>query len=66
MKRKLSTPDFFRVVSGKNLACKLLEVYAKSQDLNLLRDFYYQSDLRVAHANLIISSSDKDTVCEIS
>jgi hypothetical protein len=62
MKRKLSAPDFFRLINGKELACRLLEVYAKKQDLNLLRDFYYQSDYRILNANLIVSSSYKEKV----
>jgi hypothetical protein len=62
LKRKLSSPDFFRIVNNKPLACSLLEVYAKQQDLPLLRDFYYQDDRRLASANLIFSSSFKDPV----
>ncbi len=60
MKRKLSPPEFFRIVNSKPLACSLLEVYAKQQDLSLLRDFYYQDDRRVATANLILRSSYKE------
>lgn len=65
MKRKLSPPEFFRLINGKPLACALLEVYAKSQDLGLLRDFYYQDDRRISNANLIVSSSFKETVYSI-
>jgi hypothetical protein len=64
MKRKLSPPEFFRIVNSKPLACSLLEVYAKQQDLNLLRDFYYQDDRRVASANLILRSSYNDPNAE--
>ncbi|KAK4049105.1 Vacuolar protein sorting-associated protein 16 [Microbotryomycetes sp. JL221] len=36
--------DFFRFVDRKPDAVALLKVYAKENDLELLRDFYYQDD----------------------
>ncbi|CAG8793312.1 16862_t:CDS:2, partial [Cetraspora pellucida] len=42
LKRKLPLPEFFRIINNKPMACSLLEVYCKQQDLKLLNDFYYQ------------------------
>ncbi|KAJ1344239.1 hypothetical protein BSLG_001379 [Batrachochytrium salamandrivorans] len=54
--------DFFRIVSSMPLACNLLEIYSRDQDPQLLRDFYYQDDQRIASANIIFEESffDKD------
>jgi hypothetical protein len=61
MKNKFSEPEFFRMINGKPLVCSLLEVYAKQQDIHLLRNFYYQDDRRISSANLIFSSSYKES-----
>ncbi|KAH9267559.1 hypothetical protein BASA84_000611 [Batrachochytrium salamandrivorans] len=62
MRRKLPVADFFRIVSSMPLACNLLEIYSRDQDPQLLRDFYYQDDQRIASANIIFEESffDKD------
>ncbi|CAG8504867.1 16310_t:CDS:10 [Funneliformis caledonium] len=57
LKRKLPLPEFFRIINNKPMACNLLEVYCKQQDLNLLTDFYYQDDRRVESANITILES---------
>lgn len=64
MKRKLQSAEFFRIINDKPLACALLEIYAKQQDPQLLRDFYYQDDRRVSSANLIFISNYKQTNVE--
>ncbi|CAI2176411.1 4285_t:CDS:10 [Funneliformis geosporum] len=57
LKRKLPLPEFFRIINNKPMACNLLEVYCKQQDLKLLTDFYYQDDRRVESANITILES---------
>lgn len=46
LKRQLQLADFFRLVSRHPPACRLLEVYARSRNPDLLRDFFYQDDRR--------------------
>ncbi|CAG8511137.1 12226_t:CDS:10 [Acaulospora morrowiae] len=57
LKKKLPLGEFFRIISNKPMACKLLEVYCKQQDLKLLDDFYYQDDRRVEMASMAILES---------
>ncbi|RHZ79068.1 hypothetical protein Glove_152g21 [Diversispora epigaea] len=57
LKRKLPLGEFFRIINNKLMACNLLEVYCKEQDLKLLTDFYYQDDKRVEMANITILES---------
>ncbi|KAL8276676.1 hypothetical protein RQP46_010944 [Phenoliferia psychrophenolica] len=49
--------DFFRFVDSKPDAAALLQVYAKENDVELLRDFYYQDDRRKESACLAIEES---------
>jgi hypothetical protein len=62
MKRKLPLAEFFRLLNNKPMAANLLEVYGRQNDINLLKDFYYQDDRRAEGAKLIVleglSSSD--------
>lgn len=41
------------------LAANLLEVYAKEQDRELLRDFYYQDDRRMESAVLALQEAEE-------
>ncbi|KAI8327280.1 Vps16, C-terminal region-domain-containing protein [Choanephora cucurbitarum] len=52
LKRKLPLGDFFRMINNKPMACNLLEVYCKEQNIELLRDFYYQDDRSIDGANI--------------
>ncbi|KAJ3040033.1 hypothetical protein HDV00_011482 [Rhizophlyctis rosea] len=54
MKRQLSPAEFYKIISGKPLACSLFEAYCREQDVKLLRDFYYQDDRRVDNANATV------------
>ena len=53
--------NFFRVIEegGANLvpASKLLQVYAREQNRDMLRDFYYSDDRRVDSAVLSLSEA---------
>ncbi|QRV75846.1 vacuolar protein sorting-associated protein 16 [Ceratobasidium sp. AG-Ba] len=61
LKKKSSLGDFFRLLEegGPEFgpAVRLLEVYAREQDRELLRDFYYQDDKRVSSALLALEDA---------
>jgi len=48
LKRKLPLGEFFRIINNKPLACNLLEVYCKQQDVEMLKNFYFQDDRQAA------------------
>ncbi|KAI8973476.1 Vps16, C-terminal region-domain-containing protein [Mycotypha africana] len=60
LKRKLPLGEFFRMINNKPMACNLLEVYCKEQDIELLKDFYYQDDRRIDTANITLSEAFND------
>ncbi|CAG8571415.1 7902_t:CDS:10, partial [Paraglomus occultum] len=60
LEKKLPPSEFFRIIN-KPMACNLLEVYFKQQDLKILNDFYYQDDRRVEIANIRILESYEKT-----
>lgn len=59
--RRLPVGDIFRIVDegGARLApaASLLQVYARQQDREMLRDFYYADDRRVASAILALEEA---------
>ncbi|KAB5594660.1 Vacuolar protein sorting-associated protein [Ceratobasidium theobromae] len=61
LKKQSSLGDFFRLLEEGGTqfgpAVRLLEVYAREQDRELLRDFYYQDDKRVASALLALDDA---------
>ncbi|KAH7345376.1 vacuolar assembling/sorting protein VPS16 [Rhizoctonia solani] len=61
LKKQSTLGDFFRLLEdgGEKYgpAVRLLEVYAREQDRELLRDFYYQDDKRVASALLALDDA---------
>lgn len=64
--KRLPLGSFFRLIEdgGEKLApaIKLLQVYAREQDREMLRDFYYSDDRRVESAVLAIDEASKATV----
>ena len=65
--KRLPLGSFFRLLEdgGKSLtpAGKLLEVYAREQNRELLRDFYYSDDRRVESAVLSLDEATWTVVC---
>ena len=59
--KRMSLGSFFRLLEegGKALApaSKLLEVYAREQNREMLRDFYYSDDRRVESAVLSLEEA---------
>lgn len=62
LKRTHALGDFFRFVDNKPDAAALLQVYAKENDVEMLRDFYYQDDRRRETACLALEESMVITV----
>ena len=61
LQRSLSLGSFFRLIEdgGASLApaAKLLQVYAREQNREMLRDFYYSDDRRVDSAILCLEEA---------
>ncbi|KAF8068755.1 vacuolar assembling/sorting protein VPS16 [Lyophyllum atratum] len=61
--KRLTLGDFFRLIEsgGPKLAAasRLLEVYAREQNRNMLRDFYYSDDRRVESAVLSLDEASR-------
>ncbi|EJD40200.1 vacuolar protein sorting-associated protein 16 [Auricularia subglabra TFB-10046 SS5] len=72
LRPRLQLGDFFRLVEegGPRLApaASLLQVYARQQDREMLRDFYYADDRRVASAVLALeeASGIEDPVAKMA
>jgi vacuolar protein sorting-associated protein 16 len=65
--KRLSLGTFFRLIEegGARLApaSRLLEVYARAQNREMLRDFYYSDDRRVESAILCLDEAAQMQVC---
>jgi hypothetical protein len=57
LKKNLPLAHFFRVINTRPVASALVESSARSQDLELLKDLYYQDDRRLDGANLLLSEA---------
>ncbi|KAI5475070.1 hypothetical protein MNV49_001946 [Pseudohyphozyma bogoriensis] len=57
LKRAHALGDFFRFIDDKPDAAALLQVYGRENDVELLRDFYYQDDRRKEMACLSLDES---------
>ena len=66
MHKRLHLGAFFRLIEdgGPALApaSKLLQVYAREQDREMLRDYYYSEDRRVDSAVLCLKEAQNMTV----
>ena len=67
--KRLPLGTFFRLIEdgGARLApaSKLLQVYAREQNREMLRDFYYSDDRRVESAVLALEEASRMTVLEL-
>lgn len=59
--KRLSLGNFFRLIEDGGprlaLASKLLQVYAREQNREMLRDFYYSDDRRLESAVLALEEA---------
>jgi hypothetical protein len=61
--KRMTLGDFFSLIEsgGPKLApaSKLLEIYARDQNREMLRDFYYSDDRRVESAVLLLDEASR-------
>ncbi|KAF2723728.1 vacuolar protein sorting-associated protein 16 [Polychaeton citri CBS 116435] len=57
LKKKISQADFFRTINSRPMATALVESSARDQDLELLKDLFYQDDRRLDGSNLLLSEA---------
>lgn len=64
--KRLPLGSFFRLIEDGgaqlSLASKLLQVYAREQNKDMLRDFYYSDDRRVESAVLCLEEASRMNV----
>eukprot|EP00158_Paraphelidium_tribonemae_P006784 Partr_v1_DN27971_c0_g1_i2_m11137 putative vacuolar protein sorting len=60
LRRKLQSPDFLRLIASQSTSAALLKLYLRQRNPELLRDLYYQEDVRVEHAVSIFSDAMRD------
>ncbi|USW50105.1 Putative vacuolar protein sorting-associated protein [Septoria linicola] len=57
LKKKIPLSSFFRTINSRPVATAIVEASAIDQDVELLKDLYYQDDRRLDGANLLISEA---------
>lgn len=66
LQKRLSLGSFFRLIEEGGprlaLASRLLQVYAREQNRDMLRDFYYSDDRRVESAVLCLEDAASSSV----
>jgi hypothetical protein len=65
LKRRLSAPDFFRMISDIPVASNLLRKYLRRRDPESLKTFFYQEDRRYENACLVQEMARDEKVCII-
>lgn len=68
--KRLPLGDFFRLIEDGGLrlvpASRLLQVYAREQNREMLRDFYYSDDRRVESAVLSLDEAARMSVSNVT
>jgi hypothetical protein len=59
LKKKLPLASFFRVINTRPTATALVEASAQDDDIELLKDLYYQDDRRIDGANVFVREALK-------
>ena len=57
LKKKSPLATFFRTINGRPTATALVEASAWEQDMELLKDLYYQDDRRLDGSNLLLKEA---------
>lgn len=57
LKKKIPLSSFFRTINSRPVATAIVEASAIDQDVELLKDLYYQDDRRLDGANLLVSEA---------
>lgn len=70
LRKRLALGTFFRLIEEGGdklkLASRLLQVYAREEDKEMLRDYYYSEDRRVESAVLSLEEARSMTVNTLS
>lgn len=61
LKSKLPLASFFRMINSRPVASALIEASAKVEDIELLKDLYYQDDRAIEGSNLLLSDALNET-----
>jgi hypothetical protein len=61
LKKMLPLACFFLMINNRPVACALVESSARAQDVELLKDMYYQDDRPVDGSNLLFEEAMKQT-----
>lgn len=57
LKKKLPLANFFRVINSRPVASALLESSARAQDIELLKDLFYQDDRPIDGADILFTEA---------
>ncbi|KAI9229181.1 MAG: Vps16, N-terminal region-domain-containing protein [Piptocephalis tieghemiana] len=60
LQKKLPLAECLRMIEGKEMACRLLIHYARHQDHDLLKDYYFQADDRAGTGRLLVEEALED------
>jgi hypothetical protein len=61
LKSKLPLASFFRMINTRPMASALVETAARGEDIELLKDLFYQDDRPIDGANVLLSEALRDT-----
>ena len=61
LKKKLPLATFFRTINNRPMASALVESSARAQDIELLKDMYYQDDRPISGSNLLLEDAMRQT-----
>ncbi|OGE58308.1 hypothetical protein PENARI_c001G02310 [Penicillium arizonense] len=61
LKSKLPLASFFRMINTRPMASALVETAARGEDVELLKDLFYQDDRPIDGANVLLTEALRDT-----
>jgi hypothetical protein len=61
LKSKLPLASFFRMINTRPMASALVETVARGEDVELLKDLFYQDDRPIDGANVLLTEALRDT-----
>ena len=61
LKSKLPLASFFRMINTRPMASALVETAARAEDVELLKDLFYQDDRPIDGANVLLTEAMRDT-----
>ncbi|KAJ5098698.1 hypothetical protein N7532_005699 [Penicillium argentinense] len=64
LKSKLPLASFFRMINSRPVASALVETAARGEDIELLKDLFYQDDRPIEGSNVLLSEALRETDLE--